>query len=96
MKLKLLLTIILISFLSCKTTEEPILILPDPPDKPEIIVVEDINTASQQINILIIQEFKWRLYDLDVKWVLGLISDKEREIEKDRILQILSKLTKKD
>lgn len=95
-KQKLLLITICLFLMNCKTVEQDKIVLPETPETPEIVVVEDLNTASQQINIFIIQEFKWRLYSLDVKWVLGYISDEERETEKGLILQKIDKLTKKD
>lgn len=96
MKLKLLLTILLIFLMSCKTIEPVEIVLPDPVDNPEIIKVVDLQTAGEQIIILTIQELKWRLVYLDIEWVLGYISDEERNERRDFLLSKIDKLTEKE
>lgn len=96
-KSKMLLTILLILLTSCKSTPDPTpLAIPEAPAKPEIIEINNLQDAGEQIAILVIQEFIWRQKYLDIQWILGLVTDEYREEETARLQSVIDKLTKQE
>ena len=73
--------------MSCKTTQPTTPILPS-----DLPVVTLTGNDNSDILALVVQDLRWRLRSLEVRWIVGVISEEEYQDASEKLLAILEAL----